>query len=98
MPDSTTGRATAHSGAARPATSPLAGMPAPPSALIDVAALRREFLEREPDTSDPRQLVKFGTSGHRGTPRDGSFTARHIAAITQAICDYRRSQQIDGPL
>ena len=51
-----------------------------------------------PISDDPRQRVKFGTSGHRGTPLDGSLTAAHIAAITQAICDYRRSQAIDGPL
>ena len=77
---------------------PLAGKPAPPSVLIDVPRLEREFLERKPDPNDPRQRVKFGTSGHRGTPLDGSLTAAHIAAITQAICDYRRVQAIDGPL
>jgi phosphoglucomutase len=77
---------------------PLAGKPAPPSALIDVAHLEREFLERRPDPGDQRQRVKFGTSGHRGTPLDGSLTAAHIAAITQAICDYRRSKAIGGPL
>ncbi len=77
---------------------PLAGKPAPPAVLIDVPRLEREFLERKPDPSDPRQRVKFGTSGHRGTPLDGSLTAAHIAAITQAICDYRRVQAIDGPL
>ncbi len=77
---------------------PLAGKPAPPSVLIDVPRLEREFLERKPDPSDPRQRVKFGTSGHRGTPLDGSLTAAHIAAIAQAICDYRRAQAIDGPL
>jgi phosphoglucomutase len=77
---------------------PLAGKPAPPAVLIDVPQLEREFLERIPDPGDPRQRVKFGTSGHRGTPLDGSLTAAHIAAITQAICDYRRGQSIDGPL
>jgi phosphoglucomutase len=77
---------------------PLAGKPAPPAVLIDVARLEREFLDRTPDLDDPRQRVKFGTSGHRGTPLDGSLTAAHIAAITQAICDYRRGQAIDGPL
>src|SRR6185312_752134 len=46
----------------------------------------------------PTQLVSFGTSGHRGSPLRGSFTAAHIAAITQAICEYRKSQGIDGPL
>jgi phosphoglucomutase len=78
--------------------SPLAGKPAPPSLLIDVARLEREYYERQPDLGDPPQLVSFGTSGHRGSPLRGSFTAAHIAAITQAICDYRKSQNIDGPL
>lgn len=78
--------------------SPLAGLPAPPDSLIDVAALQREFLEREPDPGVPREAVQFGTSGHRGTPGNGSFTAAHIEAITQAICDYRRAQGILGPL
>jgi phosphoglucomutase len=77
---------------------PLAGKPAPAAVLIDVPRLEREFLERTPDANDPRQRVKFGTSGHRGTPLDGSLTAAHIAAIAQAICDYRRAQGIDGPL
>ncbi len=77
---------------------PLAGQPAPADALIDVARLEREFVDRTPDPDDPRQRVKFGTSGHRGTPLDGSLTAAHIAAITQAICDYRRAHSIDGPL
>jgi phosphoglucomutase len=48
--------------------------------------------------ADPTQLVSFGTSGHRGSPLHGSFTEAHILAITQAICDYRRSQGTDGPL
>jgi phosphoglucomutase len=79
-------------------THPLAGTPAPASMLIDVARLEAEFFARVPDLHDPRQRVSFGTSGHRGTPIDGSLTAAHIAAITQAICDYRRSRGIDGPL
>ena len=77
---------------------PLAGTPAPASALIDVERLEHEFMTRVPDLADPRQRVKFGTSGHRGTSLDGSLTAAHIAAITQAICDYRRGQEIDGLL
>jgi phosphoglucomutase len=80
------------------AISPLAGKPAPPELLIDVGRLVREYHERRPDLGDPRQLVSFGTSGHRGTPEDGSFTEAHILAITQAICDYRRSQGVTGPL
>ena len=77
---------------------PLAGKPAPPDALIDVAHLEREFVARVPDVNDPRQRVKFGTSGHRGTPLDGSLTRAHILAIAQAICDYRAGKGIDGPL
>ena len=79
-------------------THALAGQAAPSGTLIDVGALEREFFERIPDPGDIRQRVAFGTSGHRGTPFDGSFTAAHIAAITQAICEYRRQNGIDGPL
>src|SRR5271163_4459600 len=78
--------------------SPLAGKPAPKAMLIDPAKLEREYYERRPDLSDPNQLVSFGTSGHRGTPLHGTFTEAHILAITQAICDYRRGQHVDGPL
>jgi len=77
---------------------PLAGQPVPSDMLIDVARLEREYYERKPDPSDPRQLIRFGTSGHRGTSFDGTLTEGHILAITQAISDYRRSQGIDGPL
>jgi len=66
--------------------------------LIDVARLEREYVERRPDLSDINQMVSFGTSGHRGSPLRGSFTEAHILAITQAICDYRRSHDTDGPL
>ncbi len=78
--------------------SPLAGKPAPADLLIDVASLERQYYTREPNLDDPGQLVHFGTSGHRGTPTDGSFTEAHILAITQAICDYRRGRDIAGPL
>ncbi len=77
---------------------PLAGQPAPPELLVDVGALERAYYERHPELSDPSQLVSFGTSGHRGTSLGGSFNEAHILAITQAICDYRRRQGIDGPL
>src|SRR5262249_28915881 len=60
--------------------------------------LEREYYERRPDLSDPSQLVSFGTSGHRGSALRGAFNEAHILAITQAICDYRRSQGTDGPL
>jgi phosphoglucomutase len=79
-------------------TSPLAGKPAPREILADVARLEREYHARTPDPDDPAQRVRFGTSGHRGSPLAGSFTEAHIAAITQAICEYRRSQGVDGPL
>jgi len=65
---------------------------------VDLARLERAYYERKPDLDDPSQLVIFGTSGHRGSPLSGSFTDIHIAAITQAICDYRRARGIDGPL
>ncbi len=81
-----------------PKVSPLAGKPAPKEMLIDVAQIEREYAERQPDLSDPSQLVSFGTSGHRGSPLNGSFTEAHILAITQAICDYRRTAGTDGPL
>lgn len=80
------------------ALSPLAGKPAPAELLIDVDALVREYHQRRPDFSDPYQRVSFGTSGHRGTPGDGTFNEAHILAITQAICDDRQARGIDGPL
>jgi phosphoglucomutase len=78
--------------------SPLAGKPAPKEMLINLDELNRLYLERRPDLSDPTQMVSFGTSGHRGTPLKGTFTEAHILATTQAICEYRRLQGIDGPL
>src|SRR5271154_2257587 len=80
------------------AISPLAGKPAPKSMLVDLARLERNYYERKPDISDANQLVSFGTSGHRGTSLNGTFTEAHILAITQAICDFRRGQNITGPL
>jgi phosphoglucomutase len=72
---------------------------APETMLIDVARLEREYFERRPDLDDPNQMVRFGASGHRGSPLRGSFTQSHILAITQALCDYRhRVQGTDGPL
>ncbi|HXQ41296.1 MAG TPA: phosphoglucomutase (alpha-D-glucose-1,6-bisphosphate-dependent) [Candidatus Udaeobacter sp.] len=83
----------------RPAgISPLAGKPAPKELLVDMARLERDYETLKPDMADPNQLVSFGTSGHRGSPLTGSFTDAHVAAITQAICDYRRGQHIAGPL
>jgi phosphoglucomutase len=78
--------------------SPLAGKPAPQDLLVDLARLEREYYARRPEMADPTQRVSFGTSGHRGSALHGAFTEAHILAITQAICDYRRSQGTDGPL
>src|SRR5262245_24016817 len=80
------------------AISPLAGKPAPPELLVDVAGLERAYFERRPELDDPSQRVSFGTSGHRGSSLSGSFNETHILAITQAICDYRLSQGTNGPL
>jgi len=66
--------------------------------LVDLARLERAYYEDRPNLDDLTQLVSFGTSGHRGSSLRGSFTEAHIAAITQAICEYRRSQHTDGPL
>jgi phosphoglucomutase len=78
--------------------SPLAGKPAPASLLIDPAKVESAYYTRTPDLSDPTQLVSFGTSGHRGSPLSGSFNEPHILATTQAICEYRATQGITGPL
>jgi phosphoglucomutase len=77
---------------------PLAGRRAPAELLIDVARLERLYYEKQPDPSRPTQRVSFGTSGHRGTPLDATFTESHILAITQAIVEYRRAQAITGPV
>jgi phosphoglucomutase len=69
-----------------------------PEDLVDLSALERAYYEIKPDPSQTSQLVSFGTSGHRGKSSDGSFNEAHILAITQAICEYRRSAGIDGPL
>jgi phosphoglucomutase len=79
-------------------THPLAGKPAPKELLIDVGRLEAAFYEAQPDPSDPNQLVSFGTSGHRGTSLNATFTQAHIWAITQAICEYRQRQGFSGPL
>lgn len=77
---------------------PLAGKPAPKEYLIDVAKLERDYFELKPDPANPLEQVAFGTSGHRGTSTDATFTETHILATTQAIVDYRRAQAIEGPL
>src|SRR2546430_13203274 len=80
------------------AISPLAGKPAPREMLVDLARLEAKYYEHKPDVGNPEERVSFGTSGHRGSSLRGTFTEAHILAITQAICDYRRSQGTDGPL
>jgi phosphoglucomutase len=79
-------------------TSPLAGKQAPTDLLIDVDKLVGAYYSRKPDFADPQQRVSFGTSGHRGTAENGTFNEAHILAVTQAICDYRAANGIDGPL
>lgn len=76
----------------------LAGKPAPRSLLVDVPRLVTAYYTGVPDPSVPAQRVAFGTSGHRGSSFDCSFNESHVLAITQAICQYRQSQHIDGPL
>ncbi len=75
-----------------------AGTLAQPSDLVDLTALLDAYFEIKPDPRDPVQRVAFGTSGHRGTSLKGSFNEEHIAAITQAIVEYRAGQGISGPL
>lgn len=75
-----------------------AGKPADPSILVNVPKLVTAYYELQPDPSKPGQLVAFGTSGHRGSAFDVAFNEWHILAITQAICEYRKLQKIDGPL
>jgi phosphoglucomutase len=78
--------------------SPLAGMAVPHDALIDVAEVEGAYYDRRPDPDDAAQRVSFGTSGHRGSSLRSAFNEWHILAITQAICEYRKAQGIDGPL
>jgi phosphoglucomutase len=78
--------------------SPLAGKPAPPELLVDVAKLIGAYYDRRPDVDDPTQRVSFGTSGHRGSSLQTAFNEAHVLAISQAICDYRAAQGITGPL
>ena len=75
-----------------------AGSPAEPSDLVDVEALLDAYWHLHPDVTDPEQRVVFGTSGHRGSSLKHAFNDDHIAAITQAIVEYRAGQGITGPL
>ena len=78
--------------------SPLAGKPAEPSMLVNVPKLITAYYTERPDPSVPEQRVTFGTSGHRGSALNKAFNEWHILAISQAICLFRKQQQIDGPL
>ncbi|GAB2455081.1 phosphoglucomutase [Conyzicola lurida] len=75
-----------------------AGQPAQETDLINVEELVAAYYEKVPDVTNPDQKVVFGTSGHRGSSFDSAFNETHIAAITQAIVDYRTEQGITGPL
>jgi phosphoglucomutase len=75
-----------------------AGRPAAPEDLVDVARLVTAYYALHPDPSDPGQRVAFGTSGHRGSSLTTAFNEDHIAATSQAICEYRSGQGTDGPL
>jgi phosphoglucomutase len=77
---------------------PRAGQPAQAEDLVDVTALVDAYYERVPDASNPDQMVVFGTSGHRGSSLKTAFNEAHILATTQAICEYRTSVGVDGPL
>jgi phosphoglucomutase len=78
--------------------SPLAGKPAIPGMLIDVPRLVTAYYALQPDVTVQAQQVAFGTSGHRGTAFELGFNEWHVLAISQAICEYRARQAINGPL
>jgi phosphoglucomutase len=78
--------------------SPLAGKPAPPSALVNVPKLVTAYYAERPDPSIAAQRVAFGTSGHRGSAVENTFNEWHVLSISQSICDYRKRRGIDGPL
>jgi phosphoglucomutase len=77
---------------------PLAGKPAPAASLVNVPRLITAYYSEKPDPAIAAQRVAFGTSGHRGSSFDVGFNENHVLAISQAICEYRKQQGIDGPL
>jgi phosphoglucomutase len=81
-----------------PQINPLAGKAAPPASLVDIPRLITAYYSERPDPNIAEQRVAFGTSGHRGSSFSSSFNEFHVLAISQAICEYRRLQNIDGPL
>ena len=74
----------------------LAGKPAPKELLVDIDKLGKKYYTRKPNITNSAERVSFGTSGHRGSSLRGSFNEAHVLAITQAICEYRNSQGING--
>ena len=81
-----------------PKINPLAGHAAPAASLVDIPRLITAYYSERPDPNIAAQRVAFGTSGHRGCSFDLSFNEIHVLAISQAICEYRRQQNINGPL
>ena len=77
--------------------SPLTGKSAPQEMLVDLACLERDYFGLLPEVDDPNQLISFGTSGHNGSSQ-WFHSTKLTFLFTQAICDYRRNQRIDGPL
>ncbi len=77
---------------------PLAGKPAPIESLTNIPRLISAYYTQHPEPGNPAQAVAFGTSGHRGSSLNGSFNDDHVAAISQAIYEYRRGEGITGPL
>jgi phosphoglucomutase len=81
-----------------PKINPLAGHAAPAASLVDIPRLITAYYSERPDPAIAAQQVAFGTSGHRGSSFDSSFNEFHVLSISQAICEYRRQQNINGPL
>lgn len=80
------------------ATHPRAGQPVPETQRINIPRLVSDYYTQTPDPGLPEQAVAFGTSGHRGSASACSFNEAHILAIVQAVCEYRKNQNITGPL
>jgi phosphoglucomutase len=77
---------------------PQAGKPVRTEDLIDIKELIKEYYEQKPNAAEEAQKVVFGTSGHRGSSLKSSFNETHILAISQALCDYRKDNNITGTL
>ncbi len=76
----------------------LAGKPAPKELLVNIPRLVAAYYTRKPDVNESTQQVSFGTSGHRGSSLNNSFNEAHVLAIVQALCEYRKKEDITGPL